>query len=130
MEEEATRVLVIDDDLDTRVLLARRLQKAGYEVETRANGEEALHDLGTISPDVILADWMMPLMTGPELCRRLRSTTAYRDVPFVLLTARSLENDVVEGFEAGANDYIVKPFTIGELSARIESLAKRPSSAR
>jgi DNA-binding response OmpR family regulator len=118
-------VLVADDDPDIRALVTYRLARAGYEVVGAADGEEALELARARTPDLCVFDVMMPKLNGLELTRRLRETPATARTPVILLTARSQELDVERGFDAGADDYLRKPFSPDELSARVRAVLGR-----
>jgi DNA-binding response OmpR family regulator len=118
-------VLVADDEEDIRALVAFRLQRAGYDVITAADGAEALTLATTRLPDLIVLDMMMPKATGLEVTRSLREQDSTRDIPVILLTARAQEADVASGFEAGADDYVKKPFSPMDLQLRVQALLDR-----
>ena len=123
------RILVIDDDQAVRDSLRRSLEFNGFDVALASDGAEALANLSTIAPDLLIADVMMPRLDGLEMTRALRS--AGNDVPILVLTARDSVGDRVEGLDAGADDYLPKPFDLQELLARIRALLRRatPNSA-
>jgi DNA-binding response OmpR family regulator len=112
-------ILIADDDDDVRDLVTFRLGRAGYEVVTAPNGEAALQLAAERRPDLCLLDVMMPGLDGYELTRRLRATPGLEGVPIILLTASVQDAAVTQGFEAGANDYMRKPFSPRELLARV-----------
>ena len=118
-------VLVADDEEDIRALVAFRLRRAGYDVITAADGGEALTLATTRLPDLIVLDMMMPKATGLEVTRSLREQDSTRDIPVILLTARAQEADVASGFEAGADDYVKKPFSPMDLQLRVQALLER-----
>lgn len=119
-------VLVADDDEDILSLVAFRLEKAGYRVLTAADGEQAFELALSERPDLAILDVMMPKLTGIEVTQRIRASDAtVSDIPIVLLTARVQEADVARGFEAGADDYIKKPFSPQELRARVQAILDR-----
>lgn len=118
------RILVVDDSENSLVLLSSKMEVDGYDVETAKNGLEALKKVGVFHPDLILLDVMMPVMDGYEACRRLKSEEETRYIPVVMLTARSELEDKVMGLEMGAEDYIVKPYSLVEVSARVRSLLR------
>ena len=124
-DREAPLVLVADDEEDIRSLVAFRLRRAGYEVITAADGEEALLLATTRLPDLAVLDMMMPKATGLEVTRSMREHEATKDIPVILLTARAQEGDVIRGFEAGADDYVKKPFSPQDLQARVQALLER-----
>lgn len=117
--DNPARILIIDDDRLMREILSRTLRKQGYSVVTTTSGDEGLASLEKDPYDLVLCDVIMPGMDGIEVCRRLRARAAFRSLPIILLTALSKVEDVVRGLEAGANDYLGKPFHEAELLARI-----------
>ena len=117
------RVLVVDDDKAVRESLRRSLEFNGYEVSLATDGAEALAGIGATDPDVVIMDVMMPRLDGIETTRALR--TAKNDVPILVLTARDAVGDRVEGLDAGADDYLTKPFALQELLARLRALLRR-----
>ena len=112
-------VLVAEDDADVREMIVRKLRADGLDVHSVADGLSALDAAKTMRPDLVLLDVMMPGMTGLQICEELRSHVATRDLPVVLITARARAVDIEIGYEAGADDYIVKPFSPRDLVARI-----------
>jgi DNA-binding response OmpR family regulator len=122
-------VLVADDEEDIRALVAFRLKRAGYEVITAADGEEALTLATTRLPDLVVLDMMMPKATGLEVTRSLRGQDETKDIPVILLTARAQEADVARGIEAGADDYVKKPFSPQDLQSRVQALLERRPAA-
>ncbi|MBI5559703.1 MAG: response regulator [Deltaproteobacteria bacterium] len=118
------RILIVDDNENSLILLSTKMEADGYEAETARNGLEALKKVASSHPDLILLDVMMPVMDGYEACRRLKSTEETRYIPVVMLTARGELEDKVTGLELGAEDYIVKPYSLVEVSARVKSLLR------
>jgi DNA-binding response OmpR family regulator len=118
-------VLVADDDEDIRKLVTFRLERAGYAVVAARDGEEALRLTTERRPDLVVLDVMMPKLTGYDVTRRLREQEETKDIPVILLTARVQEADVARGFEAGADDYMKKPFSPQELRARVQAILGR-----
>ena len=118
-------VLVADDDDDIRDLVAFRLDRAGYEVLRAGDGQQALELAREHRPDLAVLDVMMPKLTGYEVTRELRADDATSRIPVILLTARVQEADVARGFEAGADDYVKKPFSPQELKARVQAVLGR-----
>ena len=118
--------IIIAEDEDALVtLLNYNLEKEGYEVGLAGDGDEALMMIKERQPDLLLCDWMMPKVSGIEVCRRLRAQGSTRNLPIVMLTARSEEGDRIRGLDTGADDYIVKPFSMVELMARIRAVLRR-----
>lgn len=124
-EDARPLVLVADDDDDIRQLVAYRMEKAGYDVVQAADGEEAVRLAFERPPALAIVDVMMPKADGYEVTRTLREAEATRRVPVILLTARAQEADVQRGFDAGADDYIRKPFSPQELRARVQAILGR-----
>jgi DNA-binding response OmpR family regulator len=124
-DRDAPLVLVADDEDDIRALVSFRLKRAGYEVITAADGEEALLLATTRLPDLVVLDMMMPKATGLEVTRSMREQSTTKDIPIILLTARAQEADVARGFDAGADDYVKKPFSPQDLQARVQALLER-----
>jgi len=118
-------VLVVDDETAIQEVIRFALGKSGFSVQCASSGEEALAKINDNKPEILLLDWMMPNMSGPELTRRLRKDSVNSDIPIIMLTARVSENDKVAGLNAGADDYIVKPFSPRELVARINAVLRR-----
>jgi two-component system phosphate regulon response regulator PhoB len=118
-------VLVVEDEDSLATLLQYNLQKEGYEVSLAGDGEEALLSVEERLPDLIVLDWMLPKVSGIEVCRRLRQRNETRNVPILMLTARGDETDRVRGLDTGADDYVVKPFSMTELGARIRAVLRR-----
>ena len=118
-------ILVVEDEPSIQELIAASLQQAGDRVLRAETAEEALHAIAETLPDVVLLDWMLPGMSGVQFARRLRQEERTRDLPIIMLTARSEELDKVAGLEAGADDYLTKPFSPRELRARIKAVLRR-----
>jgi DNA-binding response OmpR family regulator len=123
-----SRVLVVDDDADIRELVTFKLQQAGDTVEAAPDGQLGLDAALANTPDLILLDLMMPKLSGIEVCRLLRDNDATADTPVILFTAKAQEADVQRGFSAGADDYIVKPFSPRELITRVQAVLARARS--
>ncbi len=130
MSDEARTVLVADDDEDILQLVSFRLERAGYTVVTAADGQQALAAARQHQPDLAVLDVMMPGLNGYEVTRQLRADPATAAIPVILLTARVQEADVSRGFEAGADDYLRKPFSPQELRSRVQAILARRSSIR
>jgi two-component system phosphate regulon response regulator PhoB len=118
-------VLIVEDEPAQREVLAYNLEAEGYRIARAENGEEALLLVREETPDVIVLDWMLPNVSGIEVCRQLKSRAATRGVPIIMLSARSEEVDKVRGLETGADDYVVKPYSVTELMARVRSQLRR-----
>ena len=118
-------VLLVEDEPAQREVLAYNLQAEGFAVTQASNGEEALMLVGEAAPDLILLDWMMPHVSGLEVCRRLKLRPETRGIPIIMLSARSEEVDKVRGLETGADDYVIKPYSLVELMARLRAHLRR-----
>ena len=118
-------VLVVEDEDALASLLQYNLDKEGYRVTVAADGEEALVVIDEQLPDLIVLDWMLPKVSGVEVCRRLRARPETRNLPIIMLTARGEESDRIRGLDTGADDYVVKPFSMTELTARIRAVLRR-----
>lgn len=121
----STRVLIVEDEESLMLLLRYNLESEGYEVDAAARGDEADIRLREQVPDLVVLDWMLPGLSGIELCRRIRARRETERLPVIMLTARGEEGDRVRGLATGADDYIVKPFSMPELLARIRALLRR-----
>jgi two-component system phosphate regulon response regulator PhoB len=119
------RVLIVEDEAALVTMLRYNLEKEGFEVSEAGDGEEALAQISERKPDAILLDWMLPLVSGIEVCRQIRRAAATRTLPIIMLTARGEEGDRVRGLNSGADDYIVKPFSPVELVARLKAVMRR-----
>ena len=130
-EEMSSLVLIVEDEPGLVTMLRYNLEREGYRVEEAADGEEALLKVEEATPDIILLDWMLPRLSGLEVCRRVRRRPDTRDLPIIMLTARGEEADRVRGLDTGADDYVTKPFSPSELMARMRALLRRarPSTA-
>ena len=117
--------MVVEDEEALATLLDYNLEKEGFRVERAADGEEGLLKVEEETPDLILLDWMLPKVSGVEVCRQLRARPETRRTPILMLTARGEETDKVRGLDTGADDYVVKPFAMSELTARIRALLRR-----
>lgn len=122
---KSPHVLVVEDEEALSQLLKYNLEKEGYRVSVANDGEEALVIAQEAQPDLVVLDWMLPKAPGVEVCRRLRARQETRNTPIVMLTARSEETDRVRGLDTGADDYITKPFSMGELLARLRAVMRR-----
>ena len=118
-------VLVVEDEGAQREVLTYNLEAEGFRVASAENGEEALILVDEVSPDIIVLDWMLPSVSGIEVCRRLKARSDTRHVPIIMLSARSEEVDRVRGLETGADDYVIKPYSVVELMARVRTQLRR-----
>lgn len=123
------QVLLVEDEPAQREVLAYNLEAEGYQVRRAENGEEAMVMVAEARPDLVILDWMMPLLSGIEVCRQLKTRAETRDIPVIMLSARSDEVDTVRGLETGADDYVVKPYNLRELMARVRTQLRRSKPA-
>jgi two-component system phosphate regulon response regulator PhoB len=122
-------VLLVEDEPAQREMLAYNLEAEGFDVITADNGEDGLILVDENDPDLIVLDWMMPQLSGIEVCRRLKSNSKTRQIPVIMLSARAEEVDRVRGLETGADDYVVKPYSLIELMARVKAHVRRIRAA-
>jgi two-component system phosphate regulon response regulator PhoB len=125
MATDHPTVLVVEDEPAQRDVLSYNLESEGFEVVSAADGDEALLLVSEVMPDIIVLDWMLPGISGIEICRRLKTRTETAGIPVIMLSARSEEVDRVRGLETGADDYVVKPYSVLELMARVRSQLRR-----
>ncbi len=118
-------VLVVEDEAALATMLRYNLEKQGFRVEEAVDGQEALTRIAEAVPDIVLLDWMLPVMSGIEVCRQIRRRPATRDLPVIMVTARTEDQDAVRGLNTGADDYITKPFNMDALLARMRALLRR-----
>ena len=118
-------VLLVDDEPAQRAMLSYNIEAQGYRTVSAADGEEALLLADEQRPDIILLDWMLPRLSGIEVCRQLKARTTTREIPIIMVSARSEEDDRVRGLDTGADDYITKPYSVSELLARIKANLRR-----
>jgi len=121
----SARILIVEDEDPLTMLLRYNLEAEGYQVDSVARGDDAETRLKEQAPDLVVLDWMLPGLSGIELCRRLRARPETRQLPVIMLTARGEESEKVRGLATGADDYIVKPFSVPELIARVNALLRR-----
>ena len=121
----AKRILIVEDELDLRSTLEFKFKSEGYTVESVSKGKDALAALSRKKPDLILLDLMLPDMSGLDICKKVRNSPHDQDVSIIMLTAKGEEVDRVLGFELGADDYVVKPFSVRELALRVSTVLKR-----
>ncbi len=129
MSVDQPRVLLVEDEPAQREVLLYNLEADGFAVQSAENGEEALELVREGAPDLIVLDWMLPKVSGIEVCRQLKSRSATRAIPIIMLSARSEEVDRVRGLETGADDYVVKPYSVVELMARVRAQLRRTRPA-
>ncbi len=125
MSDTTAKILVAEDDPDIRDLVVFRLERSGWTVVEAADGQQALDLARSDRPDVAVVDWMMPIKSGIEVIAELRSDPDLSSIPILMLSARAQEPDIVQGFTAGANDYLTKPFSPQELHLRVQALLAR-----
>ncbi len=123
-----SRILVVEDEPSQVEVLKYNLSRQGFVVTVALDGEEGLNAAREDPPDLILLDWMLPSMSGVEVCRQLRGDKATREIPVIMLTARSEERDKVLGLDVGADDFVTKPYSVKELIARVNAALRRPSA--
>jgi two-component system phosphate regulon response regulator PhoB len=126
----SAKVLVVEDEAPLAEILRYNLESEGFRVAHAESGEEALILLDEERPDLVVLDWMLPGVSGIELCRRLRSMTKSRSIPIIMLTARGEESDRIRGLSTGADDYVTKPFSLPELMARVKAILRRTAPRR
>ncbi len=126
----AERILIVDDDLDSLKLIGLMLQRQGYDISVAHSGQQALSKAQTDNPSLIILDIMMPDMDGYEVCRRLRQNPATQPIPIIMFTAKTMVDDKVAGFEAGADDYLTKPTHPAELASRVKAVLARSAAQR
>jgi two-component system phosphate regulon response regulator PhoB len=118
-------VLIVEDEAPLVTMLRYNLEREGFAVDAAGDGEEALLRIAERRPDAVLLDWMLPLVSGLEVCRQIRRAPATRSLPVIMLTARGAEGDRIRGLDSGADDYVVKPFSPSELVARLRAVIRR-----
>jgi two-component system, OmpR family, phosphate regulon response regulator PhoB len=118
-------VLIVEDEASLATMLRYNLEKQGFRVDEAVDGQEALTRIAETVPDIVLLDWMLPVMSGIEVCRQIRRRPATRDLPVIMVTARTEDQDAVRGLNTGADDYITKPFSMDALLARMRALLRR-----
>jgi len=123
-------VLIVEDEAAIVTMLRYNLEREGMQVVEAGDGDEALKILAETHVDLVLLDWMLPVMSGIEVCRQIRRKPESRDLPVIMVTARGEEGDRIRGLDTGADDYVTKPFAIGELLARIRALLRRSGPAQ
>ena len=126
MSKPHVKILIIEDEPNQADLIQFNLEQDGYEVYKAKDGEEGLTTAHEILPDLILLDWMIPKMSGPDLCRKIRKSQDIKETPIIMISAKSEEQDKVFGLDLGVDDYISKPYSIKELLARVRAAIRRP----
>ncbi len=121
-------VLIVEDEAALMTMLRYNLEKQGFRVEEAGDGEEALSRINELKPDMVLLDWMLPHLSGIEVCRQIRRRPATRELPVIMITARSEDQDAVRGLNTGADDYVTKPFSTEALVARMRALMRRSNT--
>ncbi|WP_456304494.1 phosphate regulon transcriptional regulator PhoB [Acidisoma silvae] len=121
-------VLIVEDEAALMTMLRYNLEKQGFRVEEAGDGEEALTRISEVKPDMVLLDWMLPHLSGIEVCRQIRRRPATRELPVIMITARSEDQDAVRGLNTGADDYVTKPFSTEALVARMRALMRRSNT--
>ncbi|GAB0115480.1 phosphate regulon transcriptional regulator PhoB [Acidisoma sp. C75] len=121
-------VLIVEDEAALMTMLRYNLEKQGFRVEEAGDGEEALARINEVKPDMVLLDWMLPHLSGIEVCRQIRRRPATRELPVIMITARSEDQDAVRGLNTGADDYVTKPFSTEALVARMRALMRRSNT--
>ena len=121
-------VLVVEDEAALATMLRYNLEKQGFRVDEAADGQEAMTRIAEAQPDLVLLDWMLPVMSGIEVCRQVRRRTTTRELPIIMITARTEDQDAVRGLNTGADDYVTKPFSMDSLLARMRALLRRSNA--
>jgi len=119
------RILIAEDEPDIRELVAFTLRFAGHEVTTTANGEEALQQASNLMPDIIIMDVRMPKMTGYDACRAMKADDSLKDIPVVFLSAKGQDSEIQTGLDAGAEEYLLKPFAPDQLAERVKTILSK-----
>ena len=117
-----SRILIVEDDDDVRALIAHKLRRAGHDVSEAGDGLEGLEVARASVPDLVVLDWMMPKLTGVEVCAQIRADTTLTQPRILLLTAKSQDSDIAQAMEAGADGYLIKPFRANDLLERVDAL--------
>jgi two-component system, OmpR family, phosphate regulon response regulator PhoB len=121
----ATQILIVEDEAALATLLEYNLEKEGFDVSLSADGEDALLRIEESPPDLVILDWLLPKVSGIEVCRRIRARPETRNLPIIMVTARAEEDDRIRGLDTGADDYLTKPFSTNELIARVRAVLRR-----
>ncbi len=121
----ATQILIVEDEAALATLLEYNLEKEGFDVSLSEDGEDALLRIEESPPDLVILDWLLPKVSGIEVCRRIRARSETRNLPIIMVTARAEEDDRIRGLDTGADDYLTKPFSTNELIARVRAVLRR-----
>ena len=121
----SAHIFVVEDEKPILTLLTYNLQKEGYKVSSSSNGEEALSSIKEKKPDLVLLDWMLPDLSGIDICKNIRKDNSFKDLPIIMLTAKGEQEDKIKGLDSGIDDYLTKPFSFNELMARIKAVLRR-----
>ena len=119
------KIFIIEDETSIIQLVQHNLEKDGFIVSSAINGNEGLKDIKKFEPNLLLLDWMLPDLSGIEICKSIRKDTSYKNLPVIMLTAKGEEEDKIKGLDSGADDYLTKPFSYNELLARIKAILRR-----
>ena len=119
------KIFIIEDETSIIQLVQHNLEKDGFIVSSAINGNEGLKDLKKFEPNLLLLDWMLPDLSGIEICKSIRKDTSFKNLPVIMLTAKGEEEDKIKGLDSGADDYLTKPFSYNELLARIKAILRR-----
>jgi|TARA_B100001093_G_C26515809_1_gene879560 two-component system phosphate regulon response regulator PhoB len=119
------KIFIIEDETSIIRLVQHNLEKDGFIVSSAINGNEGLKDLKKFEPNLLLLDWMLPDLSGIEICKSIRKNTSFKNLPVIMLTAKGEEEDKIKGLDSGADDYLTKPFSYNELLARIKAILRR-----
>ena len=119
------KIFIIEDETSIIHLVQHNLEKDGFIVSSAINGNEGLKDLKKFEPNLLLLDWMLPDLSGIEICKSIRKDTSFKNLPVIMLTAKGEEEDKIKGLDSGADDYLTKPFSYNELLARIKAILRR-----
>ena len=119
------KIFIIEDETSIIQLVQHNLEKDGFIVSSAINGNEGLKDIKKFEPNLLLLDWMLPDLSGIEICKSIRKDTSFKNLPVIMLTAKGEEEDKIKGLDSGADDYLTKPFSYNELLARIKAILRR-----
>ena len=125
-----TKILVVEDEIDIKNLIVYALENKGYDLTSTDDGEKAIKLVKENKPNIIILDWMLPSVSGLEVCRTIRRDEAIQHIPIIMLTAKITENDKILGLDSGADDYITKPFSTNELFSRVKAILRRVNSTK